>query len=495
MRMSITKIYNLKYATVISHYEKAINQLVLEDGAVDESITHLLANRSSLPLDYDLTEDEVQLTQLYHKKDEIRSRKDSLEFAKASADSFLKRFCDFDDPSSVEIAIRRTALSICKYPRDNISGVFQPYSMILEVLEDDINRPYALFFKVKLYYIREIASRNYYIQEAAMGSETAEKNLGQYLSKLPSIDTLHEEKENKQDQYLASLQALMNDYDLVSQMKKMLSESACLQKRKSILERIIQLFETSEFLLVCSLLPTQIEGVFNDLLFDATTFSRFSDFTIFPKEVLKDKIKLLLAHTDSIYIEAAEYFKNYYNNMVRNPAAHGRYIGEGDPVSQEISAREQILDLGFLIYMLSRVSETDRMHRYIKGYIYRASLLNHNNHPCFGALFHDIIGQRIHSDYDTIEQYRPLQLVYWIVNPYYEKLYKSVDDEKDLIELRVEFLSPEFWNYVLLQLQEWRPVRIHKDFKTVVSSLFRCGISEETKDVLKKVNDEYRNNK
>lgn len=285
------KILNLKYTAVISQYEKAVKQLDREDGGVDQSISRLFTNRSSLPLDYDLTEDEVQLTQLYHKKDEIRSRKDSLEFAKASADSFLKRFCDFDDPSSVEIAIRRTALSICKYPRDNIrdniSSVFQPYSMILEVLEDDINRPYALFFKVKLYYIREIASRNYYIQEAAMGSETAEKNLGQYLSKLPSIDTLHEEKENKQDQYLASLQALMNDYDLVSQMKKMLSESACLQKRKSILERIIQLFESSESLLVCSLLPTQIEGVFNDLLFDATTFSRFSDFNIFPKEVLK----------------------------------------------------------------------------------------------------------------------------------------------------------------------------------------------------------------
>ena len=63
-----------------------------------------------------------------------------------------------------------------------------------------------------------------------------------------------------------------------------------------------------------------------------------------------------------------------------------------------------------------------------------------------------MIGDKTIADYDTLERYRPIQVAYWLVNPYYERIYGQVDDKKDLLELRNEFLSKEFWEYVLERL-------------------------------------------
>ena len=91
--------------------------------------------------------------------------------------------------------------------------------------------------------------------------------------------------------------------------------------------------------------------------------------------------------------------------------------------------------------------------------------------------------QKVTSDnpeatYDTLEKYRPIQVAYWLVNPYYEKIYGQVDDKKDLLELRNEFLSKEFWEYVLGRLnnvidQGYDYLRINMEFLSVVKGLFK----------------------
>lgn len=117
---------------------------------------------------------------------------------------------------------------------------------------------------------------------------------------------------------------------------------------------------------------------------------------------------------------------------------------------------------------------------------------------CFsdGNIGYDIalaIGDKTIADYDTLERYRPIQVAYWLVNPYYEKIYGQVDDIKELLELRNEFLSKEFWEYVLKRLnsvidQGYDYLRINMEFLSVVKGLFRCNINTDVKQILGKVN-------
>ena len=182
--------------------------------------------------------------------------------------------------------------------------------------------------------------------------------------------------------------------------------------------------------------------------------------------------------------------------MIRNKIAHGRYKGnQNEQIQDEIFANELILDMGMLVHMLSRKSETEKMYRFVHGYKkhYEQVIRSSEEHQCFGALFNDMIGEKTIADYDTIERYRPIQVAYWLVNPYYEKIYGQVDDKKDLLELRNEFLSKEFWDYVLQRLncvisQGYDYLGINMEFLSVVKGLFSCDISAEVKQVLKKVN-------
>ena len=183
----------------------------------------------------------------------------------------------------------------------------------------------------------------------------------------------------------------------------------------------------------------------------------------------------------------------YFNNHIRNRIAHGRYYGSTDRLKDEIFSKELILDLCLLVHMLVRTSETERMYRFIHGYqSYYRKLIKSTEHSSYGALFNDMIGQKIVSDYDGMRKYRPIQVAYWIVNPYYEKIYEQVEDKSDLLSLRDEFLSAEFWKYVYERLSEVQKngydyLNIHTEFSSVIKALFRCNISDETKQVLRKV--------
>ena len=96
------------------------------------------------------------------------------------------------------------------------------------------------------------------------------------------------------------------------------------------------------------------------------------------------------------------------------------------------------------------------------------------------------------SEYDSIERYRPIQVAYWLVNPYYEKIYEAVGDKKELLDLRREFLSKEFWQYVLEALNDiiktgYDYRRIDPEFHSIVNGLFRCNITGEVKALLGQV--------
>ena len=104
-----------------------------------------------------------------------------------------------------------------------------------------------------------------------------------------------------------------------------------------------------------------------------------------------------------------------------------------------------------------------------------------------------MIGDKIISDYDSIEKNRPLQVAYWLVNPYYERIFESTGDKTDLMELRTDFLSQEFWEYVVDSLTKriesnFGYESINMEFLAVVNGLFKCDTSPEVKSLLGKAN-------
>jgi len=443
----------------------------------------------------DISNDEKKLYELCLECNSLRTKKEMLEFSIKYLDSKMGKFCDRNDVVSVEKAKRQQALNLSRRVVDKVDLCFSPYKTYLEIIEDDLDRPYALFFKVKIYVIIEKAREKCEYMLYTEKEETILEKCKDYLSLIPKIDDLYEYKNSNPELYNKVLDKLIVDYKLIEELENKLELSVCLRDRKNILIKAIELYKNGDFEIFNNIIPIQIEGMFSDYLVDTTTFLRFSKMDIYINAVLKDKIRYLQEVNSDIYPEAVEYFMYYFNNMIRNKIAHGRYIGnQQEKIQDEIFAKELILDIGMLVHMLSRNSETEKMYRFIHGYQkYYNRMTYSEEHSCFGALFNDMIGSKLTASYDTIEKYRPIQVAYWLVNPYYEKIYSQVGDKEELIELRDVFLGKEFWQYVLKRLNDviskgYNYINVNIEFMSVVKGLFKCNISSEVKIILGKVN-------
>ncbi|MBT2763385.1 hypothetical protein [Paenibacillus sp. ISL-20] len=442
----------------------------------------------------DLSSDELRLYEYGNECNVLRTRKEMIEFVVQYMTTTLMEFCDIHNTNSIELAIKEETLKLSKNDIFGADVSFSSYKDIVEITEDDIDRPYALFFKVKFYTATEMARKKLYTSQYTFNEEARIEQYKAYLSNIPRVDDLQFHRENDQEAYLSSLRKFVSDYLIVDDLTNMLAESICLRDRKDILTKCVELYNAEEFEIFGNIAPIQIEGMFADFLRDATIFRRFTKLEVYAGAVLREKIKYLQDVNSDIYPEAVEYFMFYFNNIIRNKVAHGSYKNIfKDKMQAEIFATEVILDMSMLVYMLSRKSETEKMYRFINGYQKYYTQMIKSEHPCFGALLNDMIGDKMVSNYDSIEKYRPIQVAYWLVNPYYEKIYESVGDKKDLLDLRSQFLSKEFWLYVLNELNDvvqtgYDYRRINLEFISIVNGLFRCNITDEVKGILGQVN-------
>lgn len=490
------EIFVQRYSAVMKKYRSEIEKINADLIQTKQGANKIKSAKSKNSFLRDISTNEQEIYELSSKCNYLRTRKEMLVFAMDYVMSRLLDFCDVYAPECVENAKKRETLKLSKEKNYNVQRVFLPYQDHLEILEDDIDRPYVLFFKVKIYVIIENAKKQYQTDCYMKSNAEAIAEYERYIQQIPKIDDLQEYKTNNPVSYNEALDKLILDYEMLKELQGKLESSVCLRERKAVLLKAVELYEKGEYEVFNNILPIQIEGMFADYLQDTTTFSRFSKMNIYENDVLKDKIKHLQEVNSDIYPEAVEYFMYYFNNMIRNKIAHGRYKGNPvNPIQEEIFAKELILDMCLLVHMLSRNSETEKMHRFIHSYqeYYKRVIHSTEEHQRFGALFSDMIGKKIIVDYDAIDSYRPIQVAYWLVNPYYEKIYEQVDDKNDLLELRKEFLSEEFWQYVLKKLngiiaQGYDHLDINMEFLSVVKGLFSCNISREVKQILKEVN-------
>jgi hypothetical protein len=488
------KVFIQKYSTVMRKYQVEINKIDKELTQTKTDVDAIKNTKFSCSFIRDISSDEQKLYELCSKCNSLRTRKEMLMFVINYVTSKLSDFCDMQDIQSVKKAKKQETLKLSKEDNYGVDLSFLAYMHYLDIVEDDLDRPYALFFKVKIYIILENAKKQYFGYEKL--DDTAIEKYKQYIQQIPKIDDLQLYKNSNLIKYNAALEKLICDYKLLEELQDNLKSSVCLRERKNVLLKAVKLYNQGEYELFNNILPIQIEGMFADYLKDTTTFLRFSKMNMYFNAVLKDKIRYLQEVNSDIYPEAIEYFMYYFNNMIRNKIAHGKYKGNLDETIQdEIFAKELILDMGMLVYMLSRKSETEKMYRFIHEYkkYYENIIFSSKEHQCFDALFNDMIGNKIIMDYDILERYRPIQVTYWLVNPYYEKIYEQVGDKKDLLELRDKFLSKEFWEYVLQKLNDvinrgYDYLRINMEFLSIVKGLFRCNVSIDVKRILGKVN-------
>lgn len=396
-----------------------------------------------------------------------------------------------EQSNSVDDAKKRYALDLCKRENYNVADEFYSYNQYVDISTDMLERPYALFFKIKLYTITERVYRLFMIDPSnASSALEVQRNI-------PSLDLLHEKKNTDFSQYNQLLKGIVSTLGIREEVKNLIKESICLRNRKTLLLDMLSLYDEGKYNIFNSIVPTQIEGIFADYLEDVTTFLRFSEMNLHVDLVLKGKINFLnedmpLKSKDTcvgaIYPEVVAYFKFYFNDMIRNRIAHGRY--DGTEQEAETFATELLMDLDALIYMVSRTSEMEKMCRFIS---------NHHSisgNIC-GSLFNDLIGKKIVSSYDSIGQYNPVQIIYWIVNPYYERVDEQVGIKEKLLELRRTLYSCEFWNYVLEQLndileEDYDYLGIDNRFQSIINGMFSCPVNDDVKAVLGKVNAAYR---
>lgn len=489
-------IFIHKFGIVMQKYQAKVDRIDAELYQTKIAVDEIKNATPSHSFMRDISTDEQKLYELCLKCNSLRTQKEMLAFVINYATSKLSNFCDMQDAQSIEVAKKQEVLNLSKENAYGADLSFSSYRDYVKVAEDNLDRPYVLFFKVKIYVIIENAQKQYYLSCNTKSDDAAIDEYKNYIQHIPKIDDLHSYKSNNPVRYNTALEQLISDYKLLDELINKLESSVCLRERKSVLLKAVELYKQGEYEIFNNILPVQIEGMFADYLYDTTTFLRFTKMDIYSNAVLKDKIRYLQEIKSDIYPEAVEYFMYYFNNMIRNKIAHGRYKGNlEEQIQDEIFSKELILDMGMLVHMLSRKSETEKMYRFVHGYkkYYERVIHSTEEHQCFGALFNDMIGKKIITDYDTMERYRPIQVAYWLVNPYYEKIYGQVDDKKDLLELRNEFLSKEFWEYVLGRLnnvidQGYDYLRINMEFLSVVKGLFKCNITSDVKQVLGKVN-------
>lgn len=494
------EIFVQRYSVVTQKYQVEVNRIDAELNQTKDDSDTIKNSKPSYSLMRDISTDEQKLYELCLKCNSLRTRKEMLMFSMDYVTSQLSDFCDMKDIQSVEMAKQQETLKLSKNDTYDAKFLFSSYRDYVDIAEDRLNRPYALFFKVKIYIIAEKARKQYHYSCYTKSSSEAIDEYKKYVEQIPKIDDLHAHKNSNLESYNMDLDKLICDYKLLEELKDMLQSSVCLRGRKNILLKSVELYERGEYEVLNNILPIQIEGMFADYLHDTTTFLRFSKMDIYSDAVLKDKIRHLQEVKSDIYPEAVEYFMYYFNNMIRNRVAHGRYKGNPEQqIQDEIFAKELILDMAMLVHMLSRKSETEKMYRFIHGYKKHYERIIHSpkEHKCFGALFNDMIGNKTIADYDTLDTYRPIQVAYWLVNPYYEKIYEQIDDKNDLLELRNEFLCNEFWEYVYERLNDiinegYGYLGINMEFLSVVNGLFRCNIAPEVKQTLGRVNAELQ---
>lgn len=489
------KIFRKEYPKLVSEIKATITSIEIEKDNTTNQIditTH--SSNINLKITKNIKDTERILSELNQKQDKLTVQKEMLEFSLGYLDECMSKFCNLENKEEVLKKLRKISLNVASTISPSIENEFQYYREMVSITKKQTQNIFHIFYIVKLLKINEDArkkARAITFQHDELPQNVVDE-LKQEFDRIPKIADLVSAKGTDKQTYKEYLLRIVELNGATQGLRELINSCVSIGVRKTFILKLLDLFEHGEFDLFNNTVPIQIEGLFSDFLKDGTVFYRFTNMKLLSKAVLREKIRYIKCLGLDVYPEAMMYFGIYFNNLIRNKIAHGTYTYENNN-DAEIFAIELFLDLEYLIYMISRKSETEKMYRILHDYkSYMAELFNQPNHH-FEFLYNDLTGKRIHATYDALDTIRPIQFAYWLLNPYYEELFGRIGDIKDLQVLRKDILCNEFWEFVLNKLNELGTLGFGKnsisgEFRSVVRCIFGCDISEPTKRTLGKVN-------
>lgn len=490
------RIFKKKYPQLLSEINAQIETINDEIDQVSRQIDIIIHNSNiNLKITKNIKDTEQVLSDLYWKKDELRTRKEMLEFSLGYLDECMTKFCDLQNRTEVLETLRKMTLGIATGISSDVEREFYYYEEIISITRGQTRDVFQMFYIVKLLKLYEgIQEKTYAMtyRYDELPQEIADK-VKQELDRIPQIADLARAKSFDKKKYKEQLSYIVELNGATQGLREEIGNCVSIGNRKIFILTLLDLFDRGEFDLFNNTVPIQIEGLFSDFLRDGTVFYRFTNMQLLQRAVLKEKIRYIKCLGLDVYPEAMMYFGIYFNNLIRNKIAHGSYSYENSD-DAEILSLELLLDLEYLIYMISRKSETEKMYRVLHKYkSYMIQIFDSPNHH-FRFLYNDLTGQRVYSSYDALDTIRPIQFTYWILNPYYEELFSRVGNVEELRELRADLLSNEFWMFVLAELDEVvasgiGKISINRELCSVVHCLLGCDVSTQTRATLVKVNE------
>jgi len=411
---------------------------------------------------------------------------------------FLNKFCtNIDNFELVDKKIKEISVQF-SFSDYKVEDYFLRYSNGLEGIslligDTPTTTLYKLFYKIKFIpFFKKIREKYYKFNE----DSTVQK----IQMEIENHPLYHETLIKKIDDNIEDYHLILESYldEIVSSIEEVLSKSVCLKKRRQIIEYCLDLAKLKNNELLINLLPVQIEGLFIDLLESSEIYEYINDIglyrTILNLELVK-KIDFGIQKDINIYLETEAYFKYYFNSVIRNTIAHGNYkllienriniLNENynykesnNNVIERIFVLELLLDLNYLINSIYEINEIDTVVKYIECYSDKAFNFSkiENKKLFYDLLFEDLIGIRERLKLNEYKPklfviYEPLQIIYWIFNPYYEKYL-----DKNIVKfLRTTICSLDFWEYVNKKINEeieWNKKLKKEMLKKIIKKMF-----------------------
>lgn len=437
-----------------------------------------IANRK---LTKDLKKIEAQYEEITEEMQNRYVYQETLKYAISRINSMLDKIILNLTDEELKHNVHEITIQICTESSTirNSYNYYKDYLQSLEAWQDVTTSLYKPFFKIKnRKFHADVVSffnDNYYNfdnRENELITICQDK-----VNQIIPSDEWIRKKQSNEDEYQEMINDTLQKYNVLEYCSFVISHTYCLQRRRSLLQLILDYYKHGEYLVFINLAVLQIEGLFKDLFIDANIGDRLvGNFDLYESDDLRKKFDKNTNLSDME--EATIYFKFYFNNLLRNKVAHGNVYS--NIKSLKTVASELLLDMQYVLYLTSEKSETSKAISYIKNTV---SWLEFSfERPQKEENIYLKLLNKLNSNVITEQKgdvgYGDMQReLYWIFNPYYDEAY-SFSEVTSLRNKMIEYLtSCEFWDFVLSYIMTydktdiWAKVKINNHFKSRVKAI------------------------
>lgn len=145
------RIFKKKYPQLLSEINAQIETINDEIDQVSRQIDIIIHNSNiNLKITKNIKDTEQVLSDLYWKKDELRTRKEMLEFSLGYLDECMTKFCDLQNRTEVLETLRKMTLGIATGISSDVEREFYYYEEIISITRGQTRDVFQMFYIVKL---------------------------------------------------------------------------------------------------------------------------------------------------------------------------------------------------------------------------------------------------------------------------------------------------------------------------------------------------------